>query len=121
MAQDIKVRKIQVEQIEYPAPLPVSGDTHIPVNAKLRYTEGFTLDDDYDLVYKSFIDGRIGRDPINFTSDSSGEYDFTSEDLPEYPGVTLYENGQSIPSTFDNSTKKLIFLNPETEYTVKFS
>jgi hypothetical protein len=119
MAQDIKVRNIQViGEIQSEAPQPVSGDVFIPVNAKLRYKEGFVLDDDYDLVYKSYISA---RNPINFTSDASGEFDFTSEDLNEFPGVTLYENGQTIPATFDNTTKKLIFLNPSTAYTVKFS
>jgi hypothetical protein len=121
MAQDIKVRNIQVEEIQSTAPQPISGDVFIPVNAKLRYTQAFNLDNDFDLVYVEWLNGKTGRLPIDFTSDSSGEFDFTSEDLPEYPGVTLYENGQTIPATFDNSTKKLIFLNPSTSYTVKFS
>lgn len=55
MAQDIKVRNIQVEGIQSPAPQPISGDDFISVNSKLRYTSGFPLDDDYDLVYKSYL------------------------------------------------------------------
>lgn len=61
MAQDIKVRNIQVEGIESPAPQPISGDDFISVNAKLRYTEGFILDNDYDLVYKSYVDANIAK------------------------------------------------------------
>jgi hypothetical protein len=73
----------------------------------------------WGMLFEIDLDTSIA--PITFTSDASGEYDFTSEDLPEYPGVTLYENGQTTPATFDNTTKKLIFLNPSTSYTVKFS
>lgn len=59
MAQDIKVRNIQVEGIQSPAPQPISGDDFISVNSKLRYTEGFVLDNDYDLVNKSYVDENV--------------------------------------------------------------
>lgn len=73
MAQDIKVRNIQVEGIQSPAPQPISGDDFISVNAKLRYTSGFPLDDDYDLVYKDWVESRIGAGYTYFNdSDVAG-------------------------------------------------
>lgn len=71
MSHDLKARNIQVEQIQSVKPYVISGDVAIPVDAKLRYTEGFTLDDDYDLVYKSWVQQNAGG-YVYFTDNSSG-------------------------------------------------
>lgn len=70
MAHDLKARNIQVEEIQSVKPDSVSGDMAITVDAKLRYTEGFILDDDYDLVYKSYIDS-MGGGFTYFTDNSN--------------------------------------------------
>lgn len=69
MAHDLKARNIQIEQIQSVKPNPISGDVHIPVDAKLRYTEGFNLDDDYDLVYKSWVEANSAG-MVYFTDNS---------------------------------------------------
>lgn len=121
MAQDIKVRNIQVEGIQSPAPQPISGDDFISVNSKLRYTSGFPLDDDYDLVYKSYLaSGGIGR-TLPVTLDASGEYDFTSDNIREYPSVTIYDSsGNTAPYYYNNTTKKITGGVPSEAITVTF-
>jgi len=121
MAQDIKVRNIQVEGIQSPAPQPISGDDFISVNSKLRYTSGFPLDDDYDLVYKSYLaSGGIGR-TLPVTLDASGEYDFTSESIREFPVVTIYDSsGNTAPYFYNNTTKKITGGVPSESITVTF-
>jgi hypothetical protein len=121
MAQDIKVRNIQVEGIQSPAPQPISGDDFISVNSKLRYTSGFPLDDDYDLVYKSYLaSGAVGR-TFSVSLDSSGEYDFTSESIREFPCVTIYDSsGNTAPYYYNNTTKKITGGVPSEAITVTF-
>ena len=97
MAQDIKVRNIQVEEIQSTAPQPISGDDAILVNAKLRYTEGFTLDDDYDLVYKSYLDSIIAGGTENLTT---SELDQAALDLAYPDAPNRYE--VVCPSITDN-------------------
>lgn len=56
---DQKVRELQVEEIAS-AEVPVSGEAFTLVKNPLRYDQAYTLDDDYDLVYKSFITNSSG-------------------------------------------------------------
>jgi hypothetical protein len=57
---------------------------------------------------------------ITNTSDSNGEYDASGDGVPDFPVFTVYEGANTIPASYDNTTKIISGLNPSTAFTAKF-
>lgn len=57
---------------------------------------------------------------ITSVSDSNGEYDASGDNLPDFPTFTVYEGANTIPASYDNTTKIISGLNPSTAFTAKF-
>lgn len=57
---------------------------------------------------------------ITDTSDVNGEYDASGDSLPDFPVFTVYEGANTIPASYNNTTKIISGLNPSTAFTAKF-
>lgn len=57
---------------------------------------------------------------ITSVSDSNGEYDASADNLPDFPVFTVYEGSNTIPASYNNTTKIISGLNPSTAFTAKF-
>lgn len=78
-----------------------------------------------DMPYSYF--GASGGNPsgtilVTGTSDSNGEYDTSGLGLGEFPLFICFdENGIQQPYQYDNANKKIIYMNPSTNFTARFS
>lgn len=63
-----------------------------------------------EITYKSTVGAlrtAVGR-TFTVTLDGSGEYDFTSEGIREFPVVTIYDSGGNTATYYYNNTTKKI-------------
>lgn len=76
-----------------------------------------------DITYRSTVGALrtvISR-TFAVTLDSSGEYDFTSQNIREFPDVTIYDSmGNTAPYYYNNTTKKITSGTPMESITVTF-
>ena len=76
-----------------------------------------------DVTYRSTVSAMrtaVGR-TFSVSLDSSGEYDFTSKSIREFPCVTIYDSsGNTAPYFYNNTTKKITGGVPSEAITVTF-
>jgi len=73
----------------------------------------------YRDVYGS-LRALLGR-TFSVSLDSSGEYDFTLDNIREFPAVTIYDaSGNTAPYFYNNTTKKITGGVPDEAITVTF-
>ena len=75
-----------------------------------------------NVTYRSTIGGLRSTLKITIadTSDANGEYDASGDGLPDFPIFQVYEGENTIPASYNNTTKIISGLNPSTAFTAKF-
>jgi hypothetical protein len=128
---------------KYSTLFPFKGDFEVresdPSNPDYEpgYTTGDVVVND-DILYRSITDNNYGDvldeafwtsltpiptplEPISDTSDANGEFDVISYGIGDFPTVTIYDSdGIQSPAQYDNTNKKIIGLNPSSNFTARF-
>lgn len=57
---------------------------------------------------------------VTGTSDASGNYDASGDNIPLFPSIGVYEGAVLVPASYNNTTKIISGLNTLTAFTAKF-